>query len=442
MQQASWREFIRYISENKKNNSVINSILKQANPVEASDTEITLECDNDGARMYLERKKIIVELMLAEFFKKKLTASFTTRLVKDNKKELPLMGYTPPKEDAFIKAGLNPKYTFDNYAVSGSNQVAYAASQAVARNPGHLYNPLFFYGGVGVGKTHLAQAIAREILEGNAEKKVLFSAGDKFTNELIESIREKSQPKFRRKHRHLAILIIDDIQFIAGKVAVQEEFFHTFNEIVSAGGQIILTSDRPPSDIKNLEDRLRSRFSGGLIVDIQSPDFELKTAILLIKAKEKGIEIDIEAAKVIADNVGDAREIEGKLMSLYVKILGQKDRIDLDVVESFFQGQVDIRVKKINSADVMRIVCSFYNVKPSHIKSATRVEDIALPRQIIMYILRKELRLKLEEIADILRKKDHTTVMHGVDKIERKLLKDPVFKQEIDRIVSTLNQST
>ena len=223
------------------------------------------------------------------------------------------------------------------------------------------------YGGVGVGKTHIAQSIAKKILEDDRNKKIYFCPGDNFTNELIESIRGKTTGHFRKKYRYLNLLIVDDIQFIAGKNAVQEEFFHTFNAIASSGGQVILTSDRPPSAIKNLEDRLHSRFLGGLTVDIQPPDFELRSAILLIKAKEKGINIDIEAVKIIAERITDCRGLEGALLSIYAKVFGTKEQIDLEAVEMFFSKDNGEKKKRVNPSEVIRMVCSFYNIKQSHL---------------------------------------------------------------------------
>jgi chromosomal replication initiator protein len=362
---------------------------------------------------------------------------------KRTKQEAPLLEFKPSVSDAFTKAGLNPKYAFENFAVSSSNQVAYAAAQAVSQSPGTAYNPLFLYGGVGVGKTHLAQAIVRYILEKDSEKKAFFCPGDQFINEFIESIREKSGAKFRRKYRNFNVLILDDIQFIAGKEKVQEEFFHTFNEIVSSGGQIILTSDRPPSDIKNLEDRLRSRFSGGLIVDIGPPDFELRTAILLIKAQEKNMEIDIEGAKSIAEHVDDTRALEGTLVSIYAKNIGRKEKIDQEDVESFFSGNREEKVeKKITANDIIKAVCVYYNIKQAYIKSPSRIENIALARQVIMYLFVKELKMKLTDVAFFLKRRDHTTVIHARDKIEHMLMTDSSFKEQIDAIMKSLHSST
>ena len=441
MQLSFWSEFVKHIDQERIFSPVLFSLLKQIKPTGYDDGIVTLQCENPGVKLYLEKKLHLIEKPLVAFLNKQVTLVLTLR-EKSITQEAPLLQYQPPKEDFYIKSGLHLKYTFDNFAVSSSNQVAFAAAQAVAKSPGISYNPLFLYGGVGVGKTHLAQAAARIIIDDDNSRKVLFCPSDKFTNELIEAIRMRTTPKFRYKYRHLSLLIVDDIQFIAGKVSVQEEFFHTFNDIVSAGGQVILTSDRPPSDIKNLEDRLRSRFSGGLIVDIQSPDFELRAAILLIKAKEKNIEIDMEAAQVIAETITDGRALEGTLLSIYAKTLGRKERIDLEVVDAFFQERSVIKQNKVTYQDVIKSVCLYYNIKPLQIKSSTRVEEIAMARQIIMYILRKDLNMKLEEIAAILKRKDHTTIIHGVEKINTAMIKNPLLKQEIDRIINTLRQST
>ncbi len=436
-----WNGFLERLSIDKKY-PVLLSVLKQVKPLELTDKSITVGCERQGIGSYLEKHRPQIEQELYKHLKKHLVIKFTIVETQKKPSETPLLSFAPSTEDRLIKSGLHHKYSFDNFAVSSTNQVAYAAAQAVAKNPGTAYNPLFFYGGVGVGKTHLAQAVARAVLEVDDAKRVYFCPGDNFTNELVESIRDKSQPRFRQKYRRLNLLIVDDIQFIAGKAHMQEEFFHTFNSIVSSGGQVILTSDRPPSDIKNLEDRLRSRFLGGLIVDVQPPDFDLRTAILLIKAKEKSIEIDIEAAKIIAEQITDSRGLEGTLLSIYALILGKKDRIDLEAVEFYFSQKTKTKEKKISPNDVVKAVCSFYGVKQSYLKGAVRTDAIALPRQVAMYLLHRELHLKLTEVAEILKRKDHTTVIHANRKVENLIMKDSLFKQDIDRITSLLSQST
>jgi len=439
MLSSFWSGFIDNIIDEKEKNPTLYSLVKQLKPIELTDSKIRLGCDNSGFAMLLNKRAPILEKRLSSYSGKKMSLEVVV-IAKKKRKEEPLLKFEPTIEDVFSKAGLSNSFRFDNFAVSSSNQVAYAAAQAVSKSISKAYNPLFLYGGVGVGKTHLAQAIARKILESSPNKKTLFSPGDLFMNELIEAIREKSTPRFRRKYRALDLLIIDDIQFISGKNTVQEEFFHTFNSIVSFGGQIILTSDKPPKEIKNLQDRLRSRFSGGLTVDIQAPDFELRTAILLIKAREKNIPITIDVAKIIADQITDSRELEGALLSIYAKALTKDGNITIDVVEAHFTHEKENVIKKTSPSDVVKTVCSYYNIKLSHIKGAGRSERLAVPRQVAMYLLRKELGLKFEEIAYILKRKDHTTIMHGVEKISSIVIKDSFFKQEVDRIVTSLKQ--
>lgn len=439
--QSFWGGFLSELEKNQKKTPILYSILKQLRPLELSETTVILGC-NSGQKFFLEKKKPEIEDALLLYGKRRLSVELRVVEPKQKNQQEPLLHYAPSLEDVFIKAGLHAKYRFDNFAVSSSNQVAFAAAQAVSQDPGKSYNPLLFYGGVGVGKTHLAQAVGRFILEKNQEARVFFCPGEQFTNEIIEAIREKSTPRFRRKYRSLQLLIVDDIQFIAGKQTVQEEFFHTFNSVVSAGGQIILTSDRPPSEIKNLEDRLRSRFSGGLTVDVQEPDFELRCAILLIKAEEKKIEIDIEAAKVIAEQVEDTRALEGVLLSVYAKILGLREKIDLEAVDLYFSQSKKIQQKKVDPADVIRMTCSYYDIPQSSIRGSVRTERVALARQVCMYILREVLRINLVEVAVFVRRKDHTTVIHAVDKISRLMAKDPGFKGEVDAIIRTLGLST
>jgi len=439
MLQSIWKAFLEYHEEHSQKNPILLSLLKQTHLLEITDTQVTIACINLGMSTFFEKRIIQIELSLSAYFKKSMKPIFVVR-GSERKKEEPLLKYEPSLNDLYSRAGLHEKYRFDNFAVSSSNNVAFAAAQAVSQNPGDSYNPLFFYGGVGIGKTHLAQAVGRAILEKNGEKRVYFCPGDRFTNELIESIQNKTTQKFRRKYRYLDIFIIDDVQFIAGKQTIQEEFFNTFNTVVSAGGQIILTSDRPPHEIKNLEDRLRSRFSGGLIVDLQPPDFELRAAILLIKAKEKNIPIQMDAVKVIAEQISDTRALEGTLLSLYAKTVGKKDEIDLEDVDSYFRGSVEKRAVKTSPSDIIHAVCSYYNIKPTAIKNPGRSDAVAVPRQVIMYLLRRELHMKFDEIARLLKKKDHTTVMYGCNKIAAQCMKNPSFKEEVDRIVQSLIQ--
>ncbi len=436
-----WELVINWLEKNKNKHPVLAPIIKQLEPEELTKTTLVLNAPSKGVVYFLEKKRGEIEEVIKNATGQTLSVEVRLKEKKKKKKPEPLLEFSYSQEAALLKANLNPRFSFENFAVASTNHVAFAACQSVSENPGKVYNPLFLYGGVGVGKTHLAQATGRKILEKFPNKKVYFSPGDNFTNELIESIRNKSTDAFRRKYRKLDVLIIDDVQFIAGKEAVQEEFFHTFNSIVSSGGQIILVSDKPPDEIKKLENRLRSRFMGGLIIDIQPPDFELRTAILLIKAKEKNIPIDIEAAKLIAEEVKDARALEGTLLTLYAKVLNanpDNPEITYQIAYEFLNRRT-VSYKKLTFSDVLKTVCSYYDVSAAKIKSSSRVSSITLPRQIIMYIAREKLNLKLEEIAIALRRKDHTTVIHGVEKIKRLMIKDPLLKKEIDQILELLN---
>lgn len=440
MLKSFWDTVVADIREKHDKNPIFFSVIADAKPLEIQGDHIIIGCGSRGAKQYLDGKIASVQEIVSFRAGKKTTVEFIIQ-EEEKSKSAPLLDFQPSQDDLYRRAGINPLATFDNYAVSPTNQVAFAAAQSVAKSPGKSYNPLFFYGGVGVGKTHLAQSIARALLERDAETNVYFCSSEKFMNELIEAIRAKTTARFRKKYRSLDLIIVDDIQFLAGKQTVQEEFFHTFNSIVSGGGQVVLTSDRPPFEIKNLEDRLRSRFSGGLIVDIQQPDFELRTAILLIKAREKNIEIEMEAAKIIADTVQDTRSLEGTLLSLYARTLtSDSPVINLTIVESFFQKKTDRVKKRVSPQDVFKTVCSFYNVSQAQLKGPTRKSSIAHARQVVMYLLRTELEINLEEIAFLVKRKDHTTVIHAVNKMREKSMKDADFRAELEMISKTMKQ--
>ncbi len=341
---------------------------------------------------------------------------------------------------ALARSQIRPSFTFDNFAVSSSNQMAWAAAEAVSKNPGSAYNPLFVWGGVGVGKTHIMNAVGYSLIKSGYTDKVLFCTGEVFTNDIVEGIRNKTTQDFRNKYRKLKALMVDDIQFIAGKDAVQEEFFHTFNAIVGAGGQVILTSDRPPQEISRLEERLRSRFEAGLIVDIAPPDFELRCAIIQIKAKERGIEIPTDIVQLIAGNVGSARRIEGFLIRLASEATVRKSEITEEMVQSVLgRGfETNGQGKRAEPKEVLTAVSKHYSVGKRELLGNSRARVVALPRQVLMYLLRTELNLPLQEVGKLVGDRDHTTVMHAVEKISRLTSKDPQIRQDILGIKSSL----
>jgi chromosomal replication initiator protein len=342
-------------------------------------------------------------------------------------------------DEGWRRARLKEEYTFDNYAVGGSNQMAYAAGVAVAKKPGIAYNPLFIYGGVGLGKTHLMHAIGHELLK-RGEGPVLFCSGEEFTNDLVEGIRTKSTEKVRNKYRRVKLLLIDDVQFIAGKATVQEEFFHTFNSIQREGGQVVMTSDKPPSEIAKLEERLKSRFGAGMIVDVGPADFELRTAILLIKAKQKQISLPMEAAQTMANLIEGIRELEGVLTRVNTEAEITGVSISKTLVEKALKisSRPNISARIVTPNEVIELVSQYYGVNTSQIKGERRTKTIVVPRQILMYLLRFDLKLPLEEVGRLIGGRDHTTVMHATEKIGLQITQDEGIKNQIEILRSKI----
>lgn len=334
------------------------------------------------------------------------------------------------------KARIRSRFTFENFAVSGSNQMAHAAAEAVAASPSTAYNPLFIWGGVGVGKTHLMQAVGYNILKKNRNKNILACTAEDFTNDIVEGIKTRSTLEVRKKYRKLDVLLIDDIQFIAGKDTAQEEFFHTFNTMTSAGGQVILTSDRPPTEISKLEERLKSRFEAGLIVDIAPPDFELRCAITQIKAKEKGISLEMEQVQIIASNTDGARKIEGILIKLMTHLNLKGTDLTNELVESVIGKGVETNGKTIkrNPSDVVDAVSRYYQIGKRTLLGESRARPIARPRQILMHILRTDLQIPLEEVGRLVGGRDHTTVMHAVNKITQLASSNVQIREDMSKI--------
>lgn len=336
-------------------------------------------------------------------------------------------GVTMPTVDRYKlaaqKAHLREDFTFDTFAVSGSNEMAHAAAQAVAKQPGQIYNPLFLWGNVGVGKTHIMQAIGNVILRENPDTPLLYCMGEEFLNEIIASIRTKRTMDFKEKYRNLKVLLIDDIQFIAGKDTAQEEFFHTFNAITRSGGQVIMTSDRPPYDIHPLEERLRSRFEAGLTVDIQQPTFELRTAILLIKSQKRGLELPMEIAQMIAAEVDSARKLEGVISKLHSTLFLTNQPLSKEMVRSVLGdgARPVLSKKKVKPGHILRAVTSHFHVSPNTLRSGSRKKEYVVARHVAMYLLKTELDLPYTEIGSSFGGRDHTSVMHAVSKIEKEI---------------------
>ncbi|HNQ31497.1 MAG TPA: chromosomal replication initiator protein DnaA [Candidatus Woesebacteria bacterium] len=453
---VSWQNFVSSYIDKAPKNDVWSQTLKQLE-LEGVDGGVAhFTCPSVGVKTIALNKQAEVVSIASAVLRVPIFSILCEvkkaprdRRDKQTNEPLPIMSYQPSLDDLLAQMGLNPKHTFENFAVSNCNNVAFAAAQAVASQVGKTYNPLFVWGGVGVGKTHLVQATARRIAQINPHARIAFCPGDRFTNEIIEAIQTRSTHKFRLKYRKLDVLIIDDIQFISGKNAVQEEFFHTFNDIISRAGQVMLVSDRPPQDIPDIEDRLRSRFSGGLTIDISPPDFELKTAIALIKGKERGIDVDIEAAKQIALISQDNRAVEGTLLACYAKLIATNTeatppKLGASDIERYVLNSKDRQITRssIDSTNVVDMVCSYYKIKPLHLKQPNRIEHVARARHVLMYVLREKLKLNYEAIARITKRRDHTTVIHGVRRIKQELAHNQQLKSQIVEICQNLSLPT
>lgn len=345
-------------------------------------------------------------------------------------------------EQTVDESNLNSKFVFETFVIGNSNRFAHAAAQAVANNPAHAYNPLFLYGGVGLGKTHLMHAIGNRIKQNNPSMKVLYTTSEKFTNEIINSIQNKTTEAFRQKYRNIDCLIIDDIQFLKGKEQTQVEFFHTFNALKDANKQIIISSDRPPREIETLEDRLRSRFDQGLTADIQPPDLETRMAILRTKAASDNIQMPNDVITLLATNIAtNIREIEGA----YTKIVAYTSLMDMPItVETAQKVLTDmgnaIKTRTITFEGITKVVAEHYNIKQDELFNKKRTQNIAHPRQVAMYLCRELADLSYPKIGELFGGRDHTTVIHAYEKISKNKNTNLTLQKEIQEMVDILRQ--
>lgn len=329
------------------------------------------------------------------------------------------------------RQGLNQRYTLDNFVVGGSNELAFAACQAITQQPGTKYNPLFLYGGVGIGKTHLIQAVGNALAANGSAKKVLYISTEQFVQEFVDALRFRKTAAFASHYRTADVLIVDDVQFIAGKEKMQEEFFHTFNALHQANKQVILSADKPPKDIPTLEDRLRSRFEGGMSIDMQVPDFETRCAIIQAKAQSHETELDIEVVQYLATNItNNIRELEGALNQLlaYCEVRGLVPSL---AIASSLLNISKSRPKHLSAKQIIERTARHFQIPVEDIVGPKRDRDIVVPRQVAMYLLRSELRLSFPKIAKELGRKDHTTAIHSVDKIEKEAKTDSSLRMAI-----------
>ena len=382
----------------------------------------------------------IAEIMDHEFEVRFICSSDVSRINTPPVKEVSV------DETNIINAGLNPKYTFDTFVVGENNSFAYAASTAVADSPGDIYNPLFIYGGVGLGKTHLMQSIGNHIIRRNPSMKVMYVTSEIFTNDLVESIRKEkntSNISFREKYRNVDVLLIDDIQFIIGKEATQDEFFHTFNTLRESKKQIIISSDRPPKDFETLEERLRTRFEWGLTVDISPPNYETRMAILHKKGEIEGYNIDNEILEYIATNVkSNIRELEGSLTKLVAYSRLTHSDINLHFAEELLKDIISPNAhREVTPETIIQTVAEHFQLTVADITSQKRDQKIAKPRQIAMYLCRNMTDVPLQTIGNYMGKRDHTTIGYGADKISESIKNDESLKNTIDILIKKINPS-
>lgn len=403
-----------------------------------------ISSEGEMGTVYIERKYLkFIEISICEVMNKE----YSVRLISvEEKKEEDLkkkISSVSANNNNVATQNLNPNYTFDTFVVGTNNNLAHAASLAVAETPGQIYNPLFIYGGAGLGKTHLMQAIAHFIIASDPSKKVLYVTSETFTNELIESVKTNKNTEFRNKYRNIDVLLIDDIQFIIGKLSTQEEFFNTFNDLYLLGKQIVISSDRPPKEMETLPDRLRTRFESGLPVDIQIPTYETKMAIINKKSEALGIDFPYEVKDYVATNITSSiRELEGALtkLSAYSKL--SHTPLTAEFAENTLKDLISPYSKKeITPELIIEVVSEHFHIKPEDIISHRRSADIAFPRQIAMYLCRQMTQTPLEAIGKAMGNRDHTTVIYGADKIAKETVTNESTKNVVDILIKKLNPS-
>lgn len=452
--QSKWYEILEYI-KNEYNLSDIsfNTWIKplKFHSVENNKVIIIIPFDQSHSKNYISSKySLPIKVSITEVTGMEYDVEFI--LEKDASSEDTLINNNIINTPEYENTNLNHTYTFDTFVVGSNNRFAQSAALAVAESPGETYNPLFIYGGVGLGKTHLMHAIANYIISENPGKKVLYVTSEQFTNDIIDALRNgnssqnaEAMSKFRDKYRNIDVLLVDDIQFIIGKERTQEEFFHTFNQLHEQNKQIIISSDKPPKEMEVLEERYRSRFAWGLIADIQQPDYETRMAILKKKKeklnKEYKESISDEVIDYIANNVtSNVRELEGALNKLIMFSKLENRDIDLSLAKEALKDVISpIEPIKITPEYILEVVCDQFNISPDDVCSKKRNAEIVLPRQIIMYLCRKYTDAPQIKIALLCGKKDHTTVIHAEEKIKELIDVDEYTKNTIDTIIKKIN---
>ena len=442
-----WNETLEII-KSKLSKPSFDTWLKSTEAVDINDNRIIVQAPNEFSREWLETRYVeLISDTLYQVTQKELRVDFTTPQERDNLEEsiqyrenFLKKNQDEDSEENGNNSPLNPKYTFDTFVVGNNNRFAHAASLAVAEAPAKAYNPLFIYGDVGLGKTHLMQAIGHYIMKHYPESTVVYISSETFTNELINAIRDDQTTEFRNKYRNIDVLLVDDIQFVAGKERTQEEFFHTFNALHEANKQIILSSDRPPKEIPTLEDRLRSRFEWGLITDIQKPDFETRMAILRKKAKIENLQLPDGVIAYIAQQIkSNIRELEGALIRVVAYSSLTNKRINKELAQDALKDIIPAaKPREVSIKLIKEIVTEHYSLKMKDMHSKSRIQSVAFPRQIAMYLSRELTDSSLPQIGDEFGGRDHTTVIHAHNKISEKIENDASFKNTIEKLTEKI----
>ena len=441
-----WQETMTHLEKQVSPHN-FSTWLKPLIFVETDKDKITIEVPN---RFFLdwinENYRTLLEKTLSDLG----AANYQLKInINETKESTPAPEKKKEEKKGFVKQkiqtkanlfqNLNKKYTFETFVSGPSNQFAHAAAMAVANNPATTYNPLFIYGGVGLGKTHIVHAIGNEIISRNRDIKVCYYSSEKFMNELINSLRYAKMDDFRNKFRSMDVLLIDDIQFLAGKERTQEEFFHTFNALYESHKQIVVTSDKFPKEMPGLEERLRSRFEWGLIADIQTPDFETKQAILNMKADQNRINLPEDVAYFLSTTVtSNVRELEGYLVRIGAYASLTSTPITLNMAKEVLKDILVEQNKEITVETIQKMVANYYHIKTSDIKSSKRLKNIVLPRQISMYISRKLTSSSFPEIGSKFGGKDHSTIIHAIKKIEKKMEEDMHLRSTVEKLINNL----
>lgn len=433
--------------------SVYRMWLEHTEAVALSEGRLAVAAVNDFVVQWIEDKyAALLEAVAEELFGRRLAIEFQ---VQEGAGPVPRVGAgrasgagpvverpRAPARPGVVGTPLNERYTFDRFVVGPNNQLAAAASRAVSEAPARIYNPLFIYGGVGLGKTHLMHAIGHAVLARDPEKRVAYVSSERFTNELIASIQEGRMPEFRRRYRETDVLLIDDVHFLGEKERTQEEFFHTFNTLHEASRQIIITSDRPPKEIPTLEDRLRSRFEWGLIADIQPPDLETRIAILKKKAETDGIVVPDDVAEFIAQRINtNIRELEGALVRVVAYASLTRSSITVELATDVLRDLLPpARARTVTIATIQQVVAEFFGIRPEEMRAKRRTKGIAFPRQVAMYLARELTDASLPHIGQEFGGRDHTTVMHACQRVREVLQKDVHLAASLKRLVEMLQR--